>query len=95
MRNEYPEFRDWSIAAVRLLQGVVELEDGRVWDLLLSNIPQIEQYFARMGLQLVIDELTARLDAQTSEHQQIYLAMFRKGQQAASHELDNRKARPD
>lgn len=56
MRNEYPEFREWSIAAVRLLQGVVEMEDGRAWDLLLSNIPPIEQYFARMGLHLVVDE---------------------------------------
>jgi hypothetical protein len=32
MRDGYPEFRDWSIAAVRLLQGVVEQEDGRPWD---------------------------------------------------------------
>ena len=56
MRRDYPEFRDWSIAAVKLLQGVIEFEDGRVWDLLLGNIPQIEQYFARLGLQLIVDE---------------------------------------
>lgn len=56
MRGDYPEFRDWSVAAVRLLQGVIEIEDGRVWSLLLSNTPSIEQYVARLGLQLVIDE---------------------------------------
>lgn len=56
MRGDYPEFRDWSIAAVRLLQGVVELEDGRVWSLLLSSSSQIEQYFSRIGLQLIVDE---------------------------------------
>lgn len=56
MRGEYPEFRDWSIAAVRLLQGVVESEDGRVWNLIAANLAQLEQYFARLGLQLVHDE---------------------------------------
>lgn len=56
MRGDYPEFRDWSVAAVRLLQGVIEQEDGRVWDILMSNSTQIEQYVARLGLQLVVDE---------------------------------------
>jgi hypothetical protein len=51
-----PEFRDWSIAAVRLLQGVVEANDGRAWNLLLSNQSQLEGYFARLGLRLVVDE---------------------------------------
>lgn len=56
MRSDYPEFRDWSVAAVRLMQGVVELDDGRAWHLLLANSSQIEQYFARLGLQLIVDE---------------------------------------
>lgn len=56
MRDELPEFRDWSIAAVRLLQGVVEAEDGRAWDVLLANVSALETYFARLGLRLVIDE---------------------------------------
>lgn len=56
MRDEYPPFCDWSIAAVRLLQGVVQTEDGRVWDVLLQNVSQIEQHVARLGLQLVLDE---------------------------------------
>lgn len=56
MRSDYPEFRDWSVSAVRLMQGVVELDDGRAWHLLLANATQIEQYFARLGLQLIVDE---------------------------------------
>lgn len=56
MLGEYPEFRDWSIAAVRLLQGVIEQEDGRVWDILMANVSQVEQYVARLGLRLIVDE---------------------------------------
>lgn len=51
-----PEFRDWSIAAVRLLQGVVAADDGPVWGILLSNRPKLEDYLGRLGLQLTIDE---------------------------------------
>ena len=36
-----PEFREWSIAAVRLLQGVIYADEDRVWNLLLSNRSQI------------------------------------------------------
>ena len=56
MRGSYPEFRDWSIAAVRLLQGVIEQGDGKAWDILMANTSQVEQYVARLGLQLVVDE---------------------------------------
>jgi hypothetical protein len=56
MRTDLPEFKDWSIAAIRLLQGVVEVEDGRVWNLVLSNLSILEGYFARLGLRLVVDE---------------------------------------
>jgi len=56
MRGDYPEFRDWSIPLVRLLQGVVEQDDGRAWDILMTNVSQVEQFVARLGLQLVIDE---------------------------------------
>lgn len=55
MRSDLPEFRDWSIAAVHLLRGVVEVEDHRVWDLLVTNQSQLENYFARIGLLLVVD----------------------------------------
>lgn len=51
-----PEFRDWSIAAVRLLQGVIYADDTRVWDILLRSRSMLETHFARIGLLLVVDE---------------------------------------
>jgi len=51
-----PEYREWSDAAVRLLQGVVYLEDGKPWDVLLRNVTPLEDYFSLIGLQLIIDE---------------------------------------
>lgn len=51
-----PEFRDWSIPAVRLLQGVVYSDEPKVWDVLLRAQSSVEVYFARIGLQLVVDE---------------------------------------
>lgn len=56
MRDELPEFREWSLPAVWLLRGVVDADDSRVWNLLLSNVSQLEGYFARLGLRLVVDE---------------------------------------
>jgi hypothetical protein len=56
MRGELPEFREWSVAAVHLLRGVVEAEDGRAWNVLLSHRSSVEGYFARIGLLLVVDE---------------------------------------
>ncbi|MBL8798029.1 MAG: DUF4194 domain-containing protein [Planctomycetia bacterium] len=54
--TELPEFRDWSIAAVRLLQGVVYADDERPWNLVLAAQTQLATYFARLGLLLVVDE---------------------------------------
>jgi hypothetical protein len=51
-----PEFRDWSVGAVRLLQGVVYLDDGPVWGVICSNRSRLDEYFARIGLALVVDE---------------------------------------
>jgi Domain of unknown function (DUF4194) len=51
-----PEFREWSIAAVRLLQGVVYSDDETVWNSVLNSRPQLESYIARLGLLLVVDE---------------------------------------
>jgi len=55
-KSEMPEYREWSEVAVRLFQGVVYLEDGKPWDVLLRNMTPLEDYFGRVGLQLVIDE---------------------------------------
>jgi hypothetical protein len=51
-----PEFKDWSIAAVRLLQGVVYADDPRTWDIVLRSRTQLDGHFARIGLVLVVDE---------------------------------------
>ncbi|MEZ6132365.1 MAG: DUF4194 domain-containing protein [Planctomycetaceae bacterium] len=54
--GDSPEYREWSDVAVRLFQGVVYLEDGRPWDVLLRNITPLEDYFGVIGLQLIVDE---------------------------------------
>ncbi|MBC7820931.1 MAG: hypothetical protein IAG10_28945, partial [Planctomycetaceae bacterium] len=51
-----PEFKEWSIAAVRLLQGVVYSDDGPVWNLLLTNQSRIEEYLGRLGVILIVDQ---------------------------------------
>ncbi len=51
-----PQFQEWSIAAVHLLQGVVYSDDAKTWDIVLSSKTPLESYFARVGLLLVVDE---------------------------------------
>lgn len=47
----------WGAAAVRLLQGVVYHDDNAdVWESLRANVSPLTDYFAKIGLQLVIDE---------------------------------------
>lgn len=55
-RTDAPEFRDWSIAAVRLLQGVVYSDDANTWDIVLRSRSALEAYFSRLALVLIIDE---------------------------------------
>ena len=55
-QDNLPEYREWSDPAVRLFHGVVYMEDGQPWDVLLRNISPLEEYFGRVGLQLVVDE---------------------------------------
>ncbi len=45
----------WSPAAVRLLQGAVYSDDA-VWDAVLRYRTPLEDYLARIGLQLVVDD---------------------------------------
>lgn len=54
-KDNLPAYKDWSLAAVRLLQGAVYSDDG-AWDLLLRYQPPLQDYFARIGLLLVVDE---------------------------------------
>jgi hypothetical protein len=51
-----PEFREWSVAAVRLLQGAVYADEPRIWDIVLGSQSHLEGYFGRLGLLLVVDE---------------------------------------
>lgn len=53
---EWSEFREWGIAAVRLLQDVVYDDELRPWGLVLSYQSELERYFSRLGLLLVVDE---------------------------------------
>lgn len=47
----------WSTAAIRLLQGVVYSDDNAVtWDSLLRHTTPLTDYFAKIGLQLIVDE---------------------------------------
>jgi hypothetical protein len=54
--SSIPEFREWSIAAVRLFQGVIYSDEQRTWEILLRSRTALEQHFARLGLLLVVDE---------------------------------------
>ncbi len=55
--GDLPEFRPWFAAAIRLLQGgAVYSDDSRTWDTLLTSQSPLRDYFARIGLLLVVDE---------------------------------------
>lgn len=56
MATELPEFREWSMGAVRLLQGVVYADDEPVWPIVCSHRSRLDEYFARIGLALIVDE---------------------------------------
>ncbi|MCA9135780.1 MAG: DUF4194 domain-containing protein [Planctomycetales bacterium] len=47
----------WAAAAVRLLQGIVYHDDGGdTWERILSGVTPLSDYFARIGLMLVVNE---------------------------------------
>jgi hypothetical protein len=52
------EATEWGAAAVRLLQGVVYHDDNpRLWEALLHDVSPLTDYFQKIGLQLVVDEM--------------------------------------
>ncbi|MEM7810013.1 MAG: DUF4194 domain-containing protein [Planctomycetota bacterium] len=53
--NALPE---WMPAAVALLRGTVYGTDERLWALVLGNRSSLESYVSRIGLRLVVDEMT-------------------------------------
>ena len=54
-KDQLPAYKDWSFAAVRLLQGAVYSDDA-AWDLTLRYQSPLKDYFARIGLLLIVDE---------------------------------------
>jgi len=62
----------WSAVAVRLLQGVVYNDDNReVWEQLLANSSPLTDYFAKLGLLLVVNETDAMAYLQQPEDEEI------------------------
>lgn len=55
MADALPNYKDWSVAAIRLLQGPVYSDDTN-WDSALRYQSPLTDYFARIGLILVVDE---------------------------------------
>lgn len=53
---DLPDYRSWSIAAVKLLQGVVYSDDTKTWCEVLESRRVLNDYFARIGLTLIVDE---------------------------------------
>lgn len=53
---DFPDFKDWSIVAVHLLQGVVYAEETKHWSVLLRYRNELELFFIRIGLMLIVDE---------------------------------------
>lgn len=55
--DTFPKPVPWSPAAVRLLQGIIYHDDaGDTWDRVLENKTPLSDYFARIGVRLVVDE---------------------------------------
>ncbi len=47
----------WASAAIRLLQGIVYHDDaGDAWECILSGVTPLSDYFARIGLLLIVNE---------------------------------------
>lgn len=55
IEDKLPAYKDWSLAAVRLLQGPVYSDDS-AWELLLRYQSALKDYFARIGMLVVVDE---------------------------------------
>ncbi|WP_164101157.1 DUF4194 domain-containing protein [Candidatus Laterigemmans baculatus] len=54
--DSLPGYRPWSLPAVHLLRGVLYADELPAWEILLSHASELADYFARVGLILVVDE---------------------------------------
>ena len=67
-----PPPADWSPVAVRLLQGVVYHDDNLdLWEQLLENVSPLSEYFAKLGLLLIVDEPDAMAYLRQLEDEEI------------------------
>lgn len=53
--NILPEFDEMGVAAICLLQGVVYEQDEATWNILLTNEFELETYFLKIGLSLIVN----------------------------------------
>jgi len=55
--NEFPEYKDWSVVAIKLLQGVLYSDESiSDWGMLMKSQNELQNYFARIGLILVVND---------------------------------------
>lgn len=54
--EELPPYRDSNLAAVKLLKGAVYANDQPAWSLTKSHGKELQAFFSRLGLRLVVDE---------------------------------------
>jgi hypothetical protein len=55
--NDFPEYAEWSIVAIKLLQGVLYSDENiSDWSLLLKFQNELQTYFARIALILVVND---------------------------------------
>jgi chromosome condensin MukBEF MukE localization factor len=54
---KFPEYKDWSVVAIKLLQGVLYSDESiSDWSTLMKFRNELLDYFARIGLLLVFDD---------------------------------------
>ena len=55
--NEFPEYKDWSVVAIKLLQGVLYSDESiSEWGVLMKFQNELQNYFARIGLILIVND---------------------------------------
>ncbi|MDF1752458.1 MAG: DUF4194 domain-containing protein [Verrucomicrobiales bacterium] len=54
--EDLPPYRDSNLAAVKLLKGAVYSSDQPAWGLTKTHRGELQAFFSRLGLRLVVDE---------------------------------------
>lgn len=56
MDHNLPEYEAWNNAAVHLLRGAVYFTNESLWNTILANITPLRDFFAHIGLVLIVAE---------------------------------------